>query len=157
MMGPPDFSDHPVSTWEEFCQDWNPHYFDGSKPDKGRCFVIMASEVPVGVICYNDICNVKDQHRITEIDIWMSCRANCGKGYGPGALETLCGYLSGELGITECFLQPSARNQRAIHAYEKAGFQRVNATPDEAAAKYKTRPDYYDSTFMVKQLKQMQY
>ena len=31
MMGPPDYPDHPIPSWEEFCADYLPHYFDDSE------------------------------------------------------------------------------------------------------------------------------
>jgi len=31
IMGPPQFPDHQVSTWEEFCTDYRSHYFDGCR------------------------------------------------------------------------------------------------------------------------------
>ena len=47
MMGPPRFPDHPVPAWEEFCADYKPHYFDGSLPHAGRCFIIVAGSEDV--------------------------------------------------------------------------------------------------------------
>jgi hypothetical protein len=55
MMGPPLFPEHPVPTWEEFCADYLPHFFDGSRPDLGRSFIIEVNGEPVGHINYNDI------------------------------------------------------------------------------------------------------
>ena len=115
IMGPPQFPDHPVPTWEEFCTDYRSHYFDGSKPEWGRCFIIIVNDMSVGQVNYNAI---DQHHRRVELDIWMSCEANCGRGYGPDALQTLCDYLFQKYGIVEFVIQPSARNHRAIRAYE---------------------------------------
>ena len=79
MMGPPDYPDHPVPTWEEFCADYLPHYFDDSEPFSGRCFIIVADGQDVGVVCYNAI---EEQRRLTELDIWLRSEADCGKNYG---------------------------------------------------------------------------
>jgi diamine N-acetyltransferase len=65
IMGPPRFSDHPVPSWEEFCADYRPYYFDGSKPNQGRCFVIVASQTEVGVVCYNAL----RSDNVTDVDI----------------------------------------------------------------------------------------
>lgn len=147
-MGSPHFPDHPVPTWEEFCADYKPHFFDGSNPELGRCFVIMVSGMPVGQVNYNDI----DQyHQRTELDIWMGCEANCGKGYGPDALQALCEYLFLTYGIVEFVIRPSARNRRAIRAYEKAGFQQVALSPEQQKAEYGLG-DYDDSIVLVKHI-----
>ncbi len=50
MMGSPDYPDHPIPTWDEFCADYLPHYFDDSEPLSGRCFIIVAEEQDLGVV-----------------------------------------------------------------------------------------------------------
>jgi diamine N-acetyltransferase len=148
IMGPPAYPDHPIPTWEEFCNDYKVYFFDDSSPELGRCFVIMVSGEAIGQINYNKIdkCN-----RRTALDIWMRSEADCGKGFGTDALKTLCEYLSRKFGITEFFTTPSARNLRAIRAYEKAGFQKVDLPTEEAEAKYGPK-DYVDSVYMVKRM-----
>ena len=147
IMGPPLFPDHPIPTWEEFCADYKPHYFDDSAPELGRCFVILVDDMPVGQINYNGI----DKHNHwTGLDIWMSCEANCGKGYGPDAIKMLCEYLLRDFGVIEFVIEPSARNSRAIRAYEKAGFRRISLSPEEIETKYSHR-DYYDGVWLIKQ------
>lgn len=147
-MGPPHFSDNPVPTWVEFCADYKPHFFDGSSPELGRCFIITVNCMTVGQVNYNDI---DHHHRRTELDIWMNCEANCGNGYGPDALQTLCEYLSKTYGIFEFVMRPSARNHRAIRAYEKAGFLRVAFTPEQQEVQYGPC-DYYDSIVLIKRV-----
>ncbi len=143
MLGPPDFPDHPIPTWDEFRADFAPHYFDGSMPDQGRCYIILAENRAVGVVCYNPIARGR-----TELDIWMRSGAACGKGYGPDALRTLCDYLSERFPIQECIVSPSARNRRAIRAYEKGGFREVAMTPQELRAEFGPR-DSADAIVMV--------
>jgi diamine N-acetyltransferase len=151
MLEPPDFPDSPVPTWEEFCDDWKP-YFDGSAPDRGRCFIILADGDPVGVIAHSDIYAAEDGHLFTEIDIWLRSRAHCGQGYGPQALNLLCAWLEQESAVREFVMQPSGRNTQALRAYQKAGFVRVGLPPKEAAIRFQTHPDYRDSVFLVKRL-----
>ena len=121
MMGPPIFSDHPIPVWEEFSADYCSHYFDGSKPRKGRCFIIVADDNDVGVVCYNAL----KTEGITDVDIWLRSEAYCGKGFGSDALKILTDYLNKEFRITKVVISPSARNYRAIAAYRKAGFRMV--------------------------------
>lgn len=146
FMGPPRFTDHPIPTWEEFCADYQPYYFAGSEPESGRCFIILVNGLPVGQINYNKI--IEQQRRRTELDIWMSCEANCGKGYGTDALQALTEYLHKTYGVTEFLIRPSVRNQRAIRAYEKAGFKSVKPSPEQQEAEYGPS-DYKDSVSLV--------
>ena len=147
FMGQPHFPDNPAPSWDEFMDDYKPYFFDGSRPESGRCFIILVNNKSVGQVNYDNT----DQHRRTELDIWMSCEANCGKGYGPDALETLCKYLFNKYGITEFVIRPSVRNLRAISAYEKAGFQRKKFTPSEEEAEFGPR-DYDDSIVLIKRI-----
>ncbi len=146
IMGPPAYPDHPIPTWGEFCDDYKQYFFDGSSPHLGRCFVIMVNELPVGQINYDEI---DKKHKRTELDIWMSCESNCGKGYGPDAVEALCRYLYNKYGINEFVMRPSVRNIRAIKAYEKAGFKRIEMTLDQQRREYGPC-DYKDNIVLAK-------
>jgi RimJ/RimL family protein N-acetyltransferase len=148
MMGPPIYPEHKIPTWQEFCDDYVLHYFSEEKPELGRCFVIVVDGEDIGQVNYNSI---DELNKRTELDIWMSSEANCGKGSGPDALETLCGYLFEKFGVSEFFIQPSARNQRAIQAYEKAGFKKISLSLEEAKAEY--GPVYsIEPVYMVKKM-----
>ena len=94
MMGPPLFPDHPIPTWEEFCQDFLSHYFNDLKPEDGRCFIIVVDGIDIGAICYNALRSIS-----TDIDIWLRSEADCGKGIGSDAIKTLTDYLNTEFGI----------------------------------------------------------
>lgn len=148
FMGPPEFADHPVPIWEEFCADYRPHYFNGSKPELGRCFIIEVKGISVGQINYNEI---DFEHCRTELDIWLDSEAHCGKGYGPDALEALCMHLSRTYRLVEFVIRPSARNHRAIRAYKKAGFQKIDLTAEQQVTEYGSG-DYVDSVVMVKRI-----
>ncbi len=67
MHGPPTYPEHLVATWEEFCEDHTPHFFDGSAPELGQCFIIVADGEDIGQVYYNDI-DVYDGRRRTELD-----------------------------------------------------------------------------------------
>ncbi|MHC4252201.1 MAG: GNAT family N-acetyltransferase, partial [Planctomycetota bacterium] len=86
MMGPPQFPDHPVPTWEEFCADYKPHYFDDSLPQAGRCFIIVVDDEDVGVVGYNRIDPTAAE---CELDIWLRSERDCGRGYGSDAPITV--------------------------------------------------------------------
>jgi RimJ/RimL family protein N-acetyltransferase len=148
MMGPPLYPDNPASSWEEFCEDHTPHFFDGSAPYLGRCFIILHDNESVGQIYYNDI-DEHDHKKRTEIDMWMQAEKYCGKSYGSDALLTLCNYLAQKFDVEEFMMQPSARNPRAIAAYEKIGFVRLPLSLKEAKEVWGPN-DYDDSVYMVK-------
>jgi RimJ/RimL family protein N-acetyltransferase len=125
--GPPDYPEHPVPTWEEFCEDYVEYYFDGSEPKKGRGFIIIFDEEPIGFISYASF-HLKRYK--TELDIWMNCEENCGKGFGTDAIIALGGYLNKNMLINELIMRPSIRNTRAIRSYMKAGFEVSKLSPE---------------------------
>ncbi|MDR1726183.1 MAG: GNAT family N-acetyltransferase, partial [Bacteroidales bacterium] len=122
-----DFPDIPIPTFDEFYASdgsgYEAYFFTGEKPLSGRGFIIRDGENPVGFISY---CNFHLTQGISELDIWLSCEANCGKGYGTDALVSLGDYLHEKMDINTLIIAPSGKNTRAIRAYEKVGFQRTD-------------------------------
>jgi len=148
MMGPPRFPDHPVPTWEEFCADYKPHYFDDSLPQAGRCFIIVVDDEDVGVVGYNRIDPVAAE---CELDIWLRSERDCGKGYGPDALQVLCDLLRRSMGVARAIIRPSLRNERAIAAYRRAGFEVSPLSAEEQEARY-GKGDCEDTVTLVKNI-----
>jgi RimJ/RimL family protein N-acetyltransferase len=148
ILGPPLFPERPVPSLDDPSQRLDPHYLDGTAPELGRCFLIVVDGEPVGQVTYNDIVE-RDGRRQVELDIWMRSEEFCGKGYGTDALDALCGYLHEKFGVSQFMVQPSARNPRAIKAYEKLGFRRLELSI-EAARELWGPNDYYDSVYMVR-------
>lgn len=148
MMGPPRYPDHPVPTWEEFCADYKPHYFDDSLPRAGRCFIIVAGSEDVGVVGYNRIDPASGE---CELDIWLRSERDCGKGYGSDALQVLCDFLRRSMGVARAIIRPSRRNERAIAAYRRAGFEVSPLSADEQEARY-GKGDYGDTATLVKDM-----
>jgi RimJ/RimL family protein N-acetyltransferase len=117
------FDDENIPGWDEFIDDYQDFYFNGSAPKKGRGFIILYKDIPIGFISYAAFHLVENK---AELDIWMSGEENCGKGIGSSAIKILCDCLSKEMGINEFLILPSIKNGRAIRAYEKAGFIKVD-------------------------------
>lgn len=141
MMGQPDFPDTCPPTWEEFLDDYLPHFFDDEDPYIGRSFVIEAESVAVGHINYNDI----DRRTGTvELDIWLAGRQHTRKGYGTDAILALCRFLHENLCCKAFLLAPSARNREAVAAYQKCGFEPIDWMPKGFV------PDYHDTVIMMK-------
>jgi RimJ/RimL family protein N-acetyltransferase len=148
MLGPPLYPERPASPPGEDGGGYEPHFFDGSAPELGRCYLILAGGEPVGQVSYNDI-HEHGGRRRTELDIWMRNESCCGRGHGTDALGALCLHLHDRLNVAEFMVQPSARNPRAIRAYERAGFRRLGV-PIEEARDLWGPSDYADIVYMVR-------
>jgi len=114
------WSDMYVPTYDEFCDDYADYFFTGSAPHKGRGFIIMHNEEPVGFISY---CSYHLKPHKAELDIWMNSEANCGRGFGTDALISLGDYLNKASGIDALIIRPSVKNTNAIKSYKKSGFE----------------------------------
>ncbi len=141
MMGPPDYPDIPIPTWEVFKNDYKPYFFDSSKPLLGRCFIIEVDSNAIGQINHDKISMLVHS---TELDIWLRSREYINKGYGSDAINTLCDYLAKKFGCKKFIISPSERNRAAIRAYEKAGFIITQEKPINFLA------ESVDSLIMVK-------
>jgi RimJ/RimL family protein N-acetyltransferase len=125
-----------IPTYEEFLEEWEPHYFDGSQPTRGRCYTILAGgTAPIGIVNYNEF--DAEGKRVT-FDIIIGERENLGRGYGSDALRTLVRYLFATFSTLEiAIIGANPANARAIRAYEKAGFRRTTVdVSDSYIAEY---------------------
>jgi len=141
MMGPPDYPDSPVPSWEEFIRDYRDHFFNGSNPQMGRCFIIEVDDEPVGQVNHD---RISERDHSTELDIWLKGSIYLNKGYGTDALITLCEYLYERFDCRKFIIAPSSRNTAAIRSYRKAGFIQTDEVPEGFS------PDYKDNVIMVK-------
>lgn len=140
-MGPPDFEDHPIPDWEQFCEDFEDYYFNDSAPQKGQLWIIKRGDEEIGAICYSSF-HLKGKG--AELDIWMAAEKSCGKGLGSEAIRTFCGYLKDVLGLERFIIRPSKRNERAVRAYEKAGFTRVAEEEKQKVVQEYLLEEYWD-------------
>jgi RimJ/RimL family protein N-acetyltransferase len=120
-------SDH-YHSLDEFVGHWGPHYFDGSQPQLGRCFIIeslpaegRADDRPIGAIIYN---RVDAFGRSTEIDILIGDPEYRDRGYGTDAISAFLAFLFDTVGLHRVWLATLDYNARACHVYEKIGFVR---------------------------------
>jgi len=114
------YDDGRIPTYEEFTQDWKRYYFDGSEPEKGRCFVILVDNRAIGQVNYNEI---NRETNSVELDIIIAEDVDKNKGYGTNALKTLVNYLFQNMNIQLCWIEAVTKNTRAVRAYQKAGFK----------------------------------
>ncbi|MDZ4064392.1 MAG: GNAT family N-acetyltransferase, partial [Coriobacteriia bacterium] len=52
MLGLPIFPDAPPPTWDEFCEDYGPRFFDGTKEETERSYIIEIGSEAVGHVNY---------------------------------------------------------------------------------------------------------
>lgn len=143
MMGPPNFPDHPIPSWEEFQDDYHDYFFNGSQPERGRCFVIELEDASIGQINHDKIYT---ETKSTELDIWLADKKYTGQGYGTEAIILLGDYLHSNFDCLKFIIAPSKRNKIAIRSYQKAGFEIVpHQGPIENA-------DYTDIILMTKEI-----
>ena len=109
--------------------------------------MIVVENGDLGVVCYNTIDRSNGR---TDVDIWLRSVNDCGKGYGSDALRTLGDYLHVHFGIAQLVVSPSARNRRAIAAYEKAGFTQVTRESYRLYLKPEEM-EYTDNVVLVKE------
>ncbi len=124
MMGPPDYPDSPVPTWEEFLADYSEPYFTPDGDGRGRLFVISVHGRDIGCISYGGL---EDWRGIAEFDMWIGSSADWGHGWGPQALRRLSDRVLEHPGVELAVIRPSRRNRRAVASYEKAGFMEVGS------------------------------
>lgn len=147
MMGPPQFSDHPVPTWEEFCADYADRFFRPAGDGFGRLFIICAKQRDIGCISYDGLDN---WHGIAELDIWIGSSGDWGHGWGSLAIRELSSRLLSYPMVEYLIIRPSRRNSRAIAAYRKAGFRSydpaLHQLPESVLS---TGLDYADAVVLV--------
>lgn len=130
--GAPNFSENPIADWEQFCNDFEDFYFEQSGRLKGAVMVIEEELKEIGNVCYSLF---HLNQGIAELDIWINSELYINKGYGTKALSGLTKLLHNELNIRRFIIRPSTRNEQAIRAYEKVGFQKVK-NADEVICEY---------------------
>lgn len=89
-------------------------------------YIVEAAGVPVG---YAQVC--PETEGSGGIDMFLVPGAR-GFGYGPDAARALATYLRDQCGWTDITVDPYSWNERAIRAWERAGFARVNEQPADA-------------------------
>lgn len=147
MLGPPHFPQASPPTWEDFCADYGPDFFEGRAPEREASYVIEVDGESLGQVNY-EVRDTPDRH--VELDIWLRSEADTGHGYGPDALAAMVAHLRATLAIHRFLLRPSARNPRAVRAYQKAGFEIVPMSAQEQVETYGPG-DYEDTLVMIRQ------
>jgi diamine N-acetyltransferase len=130
FAGPPLYPDHPLPSFESFCESYLPFFFDGTRPFDGRALMIEAGGAAVGFLSHGPICL---RHEVVELDLWLAARALCGKGYGSEALALACDWMQSAYGIDRFIVRPARRNVRALRALRRAGFRETDLPAAQVA------------------------
>lgn len=107
---------HPVEETREFVE----HVILGSDSSKSYIILEKQDDTPVGV---TSLINIDYKNRNAECIIDIGNRDSWGKGYGSEALKLLLDYAFYEMNLHRIYLKVFSFNQRAIHLYQKMGFQ----------------------------------
>jgi diamine N-acetyltransferase len=122
----------------KFENDYEDFYFEDSKPEKGRAYLIVLKEDDdeenIGFISYTAIHLKKG---MAEIDIWLKGLKYTGKGYGTNAVNILSDKLF-HAGFHTLIIRPCLKNKRAIRSYLKSGFHEESLKPE----------NYYKNEYM---------
>ncbi|MGY0490559.1 GNAT family N-acetyltransferase [Streptomyces sp. WG-D5] len=106
----------------------------GRRRPQVESFLVHAEREPVGYAQY--------WHADTDqggIDMVLTTGAR-GRGLGPDAAHALITYLCTTLGWRRVTVDPSVRNTRAVHAWEKAGFRRMAREGERLLMEYRPAP-----------------
>lgn len=115
----------PLSQAEE--EKWFEHQLD--LPDRNtQAWAIDAqpADMAVGPWVHIGGCSLQEidwRNRWAELGIVIGARDYWGRGYGTDTVQTLCAWAFDTLNLNRVFLRVFADNSRAIHCYEKVGFQ----------------------------------
>lgn len=121
-MGLPDYPESEIPDWTQFENDFEDFYFLESGRMQGSVMIIEKDNEEIGCLCYARF-HLKPS--CAELDIWLKENRLCGQGFGVTALRQMMDYLKNHYNVTKFLIRPSEKNDRAIRAYEKAGFIRV--------------------------------
>ena len=96
---------------------------------EGHSFVIEVDGRAIGCIGLNSF---RRRDRICSLYVFIGDREYWGKGYGVEAISTLLSYAFDHFDLHRVELWCLASNERAIRAYQKAGFVREATLPERS-------------------------
>lgn len=145
MLGPPNYADAPIPSYQEFCNDYNQEAF--SLDGDFRLFVIEINLTEIGALSYYV------REKVAEFDLWIASRSHWNKGWGSTALLEGISIVKKQETVDFAIIRPSARNKRAVAAYCKAGFEHydpnTNLLPSWCLTEGK---DYEDAELLFQKL-----
>ncbi|SHE79537.1 diamine N-acetyltransferase [Seinonella peptonophila] len=122
--------EEPYESFVELCDLYDKHIHDQSE----RRFIVEKEEIRLGLV---ELVEIDYIHRRAEFQIIID-PSNQGHGYATIATKLAIHYAFTVLNLHKLYLIVDIENQRAIHIYEKVGFQTEGKLRDEffAAGRY---------------------
>ncbi|MCI0765081.1 GNAT family N-acetyltransferase [Bacillus sp. TL12] len=118
--------DNPQSP-EKVCM----YFIHNPKSDEKRCLVEYAGE-PIGYIQiypidaeWKKLYGYRENQNIWGMDQFIGEPTYWNRGIGTELVQAAIIYITDELGAEAIAMDPRVSNERAIHCYEKCGFQKV--------------------------------
>lgn len=146
FLGAPLYPDCPVPSFEAFCEQYLPFFFDGTSPFDGRALVIQAGGTDLGFLSHGP---VGLRHDVVVLDLWFAAREFCGRGRGAEALSLACAWLQANYGIDRFLLRPSRRNVHALRAVRRAGFRESDLAPAQVISQLHLAPGSYGDEVLL--------
>jgi len=112
-------------------------YLASQESDTLREFILMEKNQRLGFL---GLYNINYRHRHAEFAI-MIHPSHQGKGYAEKASRLLIEYSFNQLNLHKLYLDVVKHNEKAIHIYQKIGFE----TEGELKQQYFIDGQYYDS------------
>lgn len=113
-----------------------------AKNEKTRRFMVEThGGIPMGTVTYR---NMNHQLHSAILGITIGNKDYWGKGYGTDIIWTFMAYLFDQWNLNRLELDTWSGNQRAIHTYEKCGFQIEGCLRDG----YYVNGQYHDKVIM---------
>lgn len=107
--------EEPYEAFVELTELYDKHIHDQSE----RRFIIEHDDIKVGLVELVDIDHI---HRRSELQIIIA-PAFQGRGFSTPAVTLAMDYSFAVLNLYKLYLQVDKENQKAIHIYEKLGFE----------------------------------
>ncbi|MBE5107601.1 GNAT family N-acetyltransferase [Bacillus thuringiensis] len=112
----PSLDVYPMEATKEFVD----HVILGSHTAKSYIMVEKGNKIPIGIV---SLINIDYKNRNAECIIDIGEKEYWGKGYGAEGLKLLLDYVFYEMNLHRVSLKVFSFNERAIHLYNKIGFQ----------------------------------
>lgn len=113
-----------TGTQKHYSREQIRQYIEGKAEDSSSVLLLIAQREDDQVIGDIQIGGIDTFNRNAYIRIAIVSQDKQGKGFGSEALRLMLDYGFGILNLHRIELNVFAYNERAIHAYEKLGFQR---------------------------------
>lgn len=133
-----------TGTQHSFTKDQVQRYFEAKSQDSSRLFQLIALKSSDEVIGDIELQDINGFNRSAQLRIAIDTSQHQGKGYGTEAILLMLEHAFGVMNLHRIELNVYSFNERAIHVYEKIGFQKEGIQRDALYYHHK----YHDSVIM---------